>query len=64
MSTGGGGEGGGGANPWMSGAYVSGSGGVEMRSDPVPDPWMQVGALKPVIVVPSQSINPYISTCN
>jgi len=29
------------ANPWMSGAYVSGSGGVEMRSDPVPDPWMQ-----------------------
>jgi len=25
----------------MTGAYVSGSGGVEMRSDPVPDPWMQ-----------------------
>ena len=31
-------------NPWMSGAYVSGSGGVETgvngRSEPVPDPWM------------------------
>ena len=29
------------ANPWMSGAYVSGSGGAPMVSDPVPDPWMQ-----------------------
>jgi phospholipase A-2-activating protein len=30
-------------NPWMAGAYVSGSGGVEtgQASQPVPDPWMQ-----------------------
>lgn len=31
------------SNPWMAGAYVSNSGGVETgtASNPVPDPWMQ-----------------------